>query len=85
MVSSEQTRDNGHKPKYNKTCLNLRKHFFTVREVKHWNRLSREVMESPSVEITKNMTGHCPDQAVLVDPALGRGVELGDIFHSVKI
>jgi len=27
--------------------------FFTVRVVKHWNRMPREVLESPSLEIIK--------------------------------
>ncbi|KFV78484.1 hypothetical protein N308_03035, partial [Struthio camelus australis] len=44
---------NGHKLKHRKFCPNLRKKFFTVRVTEHWNRLPREAVECPSLEIFK--------------------------------
>ena len=47
-VCCERTRGNGFKLKEGRFRLDIRKKFFTVRMLRHWHRLPKEVVDAPS-------------------------------------
>jgi len=53
LVPSAGTHGNGSKLRQGRFRVDIRKHCLTTRVVKHWNRLPREVVDAPSLSVSK--------------------------------
>lgn len=63
-ICNEKTRGNSLQLRNGRFILGIRKCFFTLRVLRHWNRLPRKVVESRSLEVFKRH----------LDQVLGDGV-----------
>ena len=82
VVCGNRTRGNGQKLEHRKFRTNVRKNFFTVRVTEHWNRLPRQVVGSPSLEIFKtHLDAYLCD--LVQGTCFGRGVGLDDLWRSL--
>ena len=52
-IFGNRKRGNGFKLEKSQFRIGIRKKFFTVRVVMHWNRLPREVVDAPSLQTFK--------------------------------
>jgi len=57
-------KENGLKLHQGRLRLGIRENFFSERVVKDWNRLPRQVVESPSLEVFKNHVDMAPQDMV---------------------
>ena len=83
VVCSDRARSNGLKLEHRKFHTNMQKNFVMVRVTEHWNRLPREAVESPSLEIPKT----CLDTYLcdlLWGTCFSRRVGLVDLLRSLQ-
>ena len=80
----DRTRSNGFKIREGRCRLDIRKKAFTLRMVKPWPRLPREVVDAPSLETSKARLDGALSNLVWLKMSLAhcRGVGLDDLQRS---
>ena len=75
VVCNNSTRNKGLKLVHRKFHANMRKNFFTVRVMEHWNRLPRGIVESPVETHMGSCVTYCrePTFAGGLDSMISRG------------
>ena len=81
---NDRIRSNCLKLVYRKFYTNMWKNFFMVRVTECWNRLPREVVKSPSMEIfTTHLYAYLCN--LLQDTCFSRGVGLDDLLNPFQL
>jgi len=80
-ASSGRTRDNCFELEEGRFRLDIMKKFFTLMVVRLWNRLAREVVDAPSLEVFKAMLDGALSNLVQWKVSLPKagGLGLGDL------
>ena len=85
LISSDRMHRNSSKLNQGRFRLDFRKHFFTEKMVKHWNRLPREVIDAPCLSVFKRHLENALKLYALTfgQPWSGQAVGLDDHCRSL--